>query len=108
MPLSCWSVICFIWQKLVGESSECNCNCNNQNVDWESLPDDLSRLPAQYVHECRKVCKRWHALTSTPSFIELQLARTTPTLLAAFLSTILSFVFLVQRTKVIRPKCANK
>ncbi|GFY89134.1 hypothetical protein Acr_06g0010740 [Actinidia rufa] len=47
------------------------------------LPDDiiidiLSRLPAECVLECRKVCRLWLALTSTPHFIEMHLKRATP------------------------------
>ncbi|XP_057495107.1 F-box protein At3g07870-like [Actinidia eriantha] len=47
------------------------------------LPDDiiidiLSRLPAECVLECRKVCRMWLALTSTPHFIEMHLKRATP------------------------------
>ncbi|KAM7491723.1 hypothetical protein LguiA_034644 [Lonicera macranthoides] len=50
------------------------------------IPDDviidiLSRLPADCVVKCQRVCRKWRALTSSPSFAELHLERgatTTP------------------------------
>ncbi|KAJ4848905.1 hypothetical protein Tsubulata_022658 [Turnera subulata] len=68
MALHCSSVVLYIWQKLVGEFAWCKkykklagefASCNNQNVDWDSLPDELlvdilSRLPADCVLGCRK------------------------------------------------------
>ncbi|KAM7481761.1 hypothetical protein LguiB_006344 [Lonicera macranthoides] len=48
------------------------------------LPDDitveiLSRLPFNCVLECQRVSKKWRALTSSPSFTELHLKRSTTT-----------------------------
>jgi F-box interacting protein len=45
-----------------------------------NIPDDvivniLSRLPAEYVMQCRRVCKKWRALTSSPYFVELHIKR---------------------------------
>ncbi|KAJ4838767.1 hypothetical protein Tsubulata_040787 [Turnera subulata] len=75
-----WSLIPYLWQKLLG-------GVYSKKVEIESLPDDLiinilSRLPADHVLECRRVCKRWRALTSTSSFARLQLKRATPGILA--------------------------
>ncbi|CAI9103571.1 OLC1v1002082C1 [Oldenlandia corymbosa var. corymbosa] len=47
------------------------------------LPDDvminiLSRLPAESLLACQKVCKQWRSLTSSPCFIRLFLQRVTP------------------------------
>uniref|UniRef100_A0A5B6YUS3 F-box domain-containing protein n=1 Tax=Davidia involucrata TaxID=16924 RepID=A0A5B6YUS3_DAVIN len=52
----------------------------------EPLPDDividiLSRLPVECVLQCRRVCKQWKALTSTPYFVEIHLKRATPTVI---------------------------
>ncbi|KAJ4822169.1 hypothetical protein Tsubulata_020775 [Turnera subulata] len=69
--------------------------CFNSKADVASalpLPDDviidiLSRLPADHVLQCRKVCKRWRALTSTAYFAQLQLQRATPVVLAGCLDS---------------------
>ncbi|XVF06073.1 hypothetical protein REPUB_Repub06bG0016900 [Reevesia pubescens] len=50
----------------------------------------LSRLPAEHVIQCRQVCKRWRALSSTKDFIDLHLKRATPTLIAQFTESHLS------------------
>ncbi|KAM7485398.1 hypothetical protein LguiA_001407 [Lonicera macranthoides] len=49
-----------------------------------ALPDDvivniLSRLPADCVLDCRRVCRKWRALTSSPYFAELHIKRATTT-----------------------------
>ncbi|KAJ4841326.1 hypothetical protein Tsubulata_039531, partial [Turnera subulata] len=69
--------------------------CFNSKADVASalpLPDDviidiLSRLPADHVLQCRRVCKRWRALTSTAYFAQLQLQRATPVVLAGCLDS---------------------
>ncbi|KAJ4846042.1 hypothetical protein Tsubulata_002559 [Turnera subulata] len=78
------SLIPNLWKKLARVSA----SGKNRKVDLlESLPDEiiidiLSRLPADFILKCRRVCKRWRALTITPYFAELQLMRATPTLIA--------------------------
>ena len=52
------------------------------------LPDDiiidiLSRLLAECVLECRKVCRVWLALTSMPHFIEMHHKRAIPEILCS-------------------------
>ncbi|KAM7478443.1 hypothetical protein LguiA_026656 [Lonicera macranthoides] len=47
--------------------------------------DILSRLPADCVLECRKVCRKWCALTSSPYFAKLHLKRATTTPPSLFL-----------------------
>ncbi|KAH7839268.1 hypothetical protein Vadar_002016 [Vaccinium darrowii] len=51
-----------------------------QDLPQEILIDILSRLPGDCVLECRRVCKQWLALTSTPQFVEMHLERATPVL----------------------------
>ncbi|KAI8531802.1 hypothetical protein RHMOL_Rhmol11G0164200 [Rhododendron molle] len=51
-----------------------------RDLPEDILIDILSRLPGDYVLECRRVCKQWLALTSTPNFVELHLKRATPVL----------------------------
>ncbi|KAJ4832903.1 hypothetical protein Tsubulata_048203, partial [Turnera subulata] len=60
---------------------------NMKKAAFESLPDEiiieiLSRLPADFIVECRRVCKRWLVLTTTPAFAELQLMRATTVIVA--------------------------
>ncbi|KAJ4841327.1 hypothetical protein Tsubulata_039533 [Turnera subulata] len=79
MDVHCWSLIPYMWQKLLAVL--------HLKVEVASLPDDviidiLSRLPADQLLECRRVCKGWRALTKTNSFAELQLKRATPVILA--------------------------
>ncbi|KAJ4831490.1 hypothetical protein Tsubulata_004721 [Turnera subulata] len=74
------SLIPYLWKKLAGVFDK------NKKTDFDSLPDEiiidiLSRLPADFIFECRRVCKRWQALTRTTFFVELQLVRATPTIL---------------------------
>ncbi|KAJ4822157.1 hypothetical protein Tsubulata_020759 [Turnera subulata] len=82
MVVFCWSSILY---KLAGVFA----GGKTKKLDTESFSDDviidiLSRLPADHVLECRRVCKRWLALTSTASFAELQLKRATPAIVAGF------------------------
>ncbi|CAI9118782.1 OLC1v1020392C1 [Oldenlandia corymbosa var. corymbosa] len=54
----------------------------DRRVEVKQLPDDvivdiLSRLPAERVVECRRVCKRWRSLASSQYFIDLHLSRAT-------------------------------
>ncbi|RAL37029.1 hypothetical protein DM860_003951 [Cuscuta australis] len=53
------------------------CMCPRQNKGFDRFPDDilvniLSRLPADAVLQCRKVCRHWRTLTSSTHFITVQ------------------------------------
>ncbi|KAG8369028.1 hypothetical protein BUALT_Bualt15G0107600 [Buddleja alternifolia] len=68
MVLQCYSWILHLFQRAIGDYDD---------VDYFSnVPDDiieniLSRLPAQTVGQCQKVCKKWHMLASSLHFIGL-------------------------------------
>ncbi|RAL37031.1 hypothetical protein DM860_003953 [Cuscuta australis] len=53
------------------------CMCPRQNKGFDRFPDDilvniLSRLPADAVLQCRKVCRHWRTLTFSTHFITVQ------------------------------------
>ncbi|KAF7128156.1 hypothetical protein RHSIM_Rhsim11G0104100 [Rhododendron simsii] len=80
MVLECLTWIPCLWDKLI-----CSLNISKdgfavQDLPSEILVDILSRLPGDCVLECRRVCKQWLALTSTPNFVEMHLKRATPVL----------------------------
>ncbi|KAF7127355.1 hypothetical protein RHSIM_Rhsim11G0104000 [Rhododendron simsii] len=80
MVLECLTWIPCLWDKLI-----CSLNISKdgfavQDLPREILVDILSRLPGDCVLECRRVCKEWLALTSTPNFVEMHLKRATPVL----------------------------
>ncbi|KAJ4841753.1 hypothetical protein Tsubulata_003042 [Turnera subulata] len=86
MGVSCWSLIPYLWQKLLAIAGLYS------KVDVPSLPDAviidiLSRLPADHVLQCRRVCKEWRALTSTACFAQLQLKRATSEILIGVLDS---------------------
>ncbi|PSS28887.1 F-box protein like [Actinidia chinensis var. chinensis] len=60
------------------------CTTTNHNNGFvrllpeEIIIDILSRLPADCVLKCRRVCKEWLALTSTPYFTKMHLKRAAP------------------------------
>ncbi|VFQ80308.1 unnamed protein product [Cuscuta campestris] len=60
--------------------------CPNKGFGFGPFPDDiliniLSRLPADAVLRCRKVCRHWRSLTSSTDFIALQNQRAPSVLL---------------------------
>ncbi|KAM7481763.1 hypothetical protein LguiB_006346 [Lonicera macranthoides] len=72
------------WDQLVGLCTSCkkgSARCLSDDITIEIL----SRLPADCVLECRRVCRKWRALTSSPSFAELHLKRATTTPPSLFL-----------------------
>ncbi|XP_058191705.1 putative F-box protein At3g17480 [Rhododendron vialii] len=80
MVLECLTRIPHLWDKLI-----CSFIIRKAGFFMRDLPEDilidiLSRLPGDYVLECRRVCKQWLALTLTPNFVELHLKRATPVL----------------------------
>ncbi|KAH7833987.1 hypothetical protein Vadar_011689 [Vaccinium darrowii] len=58
-----------------------------QDLPEEILTDILSRLPVGCVLKCRRVCKQWLALTSTPQFVEMHVKQATPVLLLQFVDS---------------------
>ncbi|KAM7481762.1 hypothetical protein LguiB_006345 [Lonicera macranthoides] len=77
MVLECLTWIPHIWGQLVSPFI-----ILHQKSPIRPLPDDitmdiLSRLPVDCILVCRRVCKNWRALTSSPCFAELQLKKST-------------------------------
>ncbi|KAJ4838876.1 hypothetical protein Tsubulata_050324, partial [Turnera subulata] len=78
MVVSWWSSIRY---KFAGGKSK--------KADFACLPDDviidiLSRLPADHLLQCQRVCKKWRLLTSTASFAQLQVRRGAPVILGCY------------------------
>ncbi|KAM7481750.1 hypothetical protein LguiB_006333 [Lonicera macranthoides] len=74
MVFECLTWIPFIWGQLLSPFTK--------KRPIRPLPDDLtieilSRLPITCILECRRVCRKWRSLTSSPSLAELHLQRDT-------------------------------
>ncbi|KAI9114878.1 hypothetical protein K1719_013891 [Acacia pycnantha] len=55
--------------------------CKIQTLPPNIIIDILSRLPIKSILSCRRVCKSWLRLISHPRFVELQLARSSTSIL---------------------------
>lgn len=76
-----------VWGKLVDKKD-----------DAIPLPDEvivniLSRLPADGVLKCRRVCRCWRNLTSTRYFADLHLQRSTPAIYGHVYDSDVGFIF---------------
>ncbi|XP_058191708.1 putative F-box protein At3g23260 [Rhododendron vialii] len=102
MVLECLTWIPHLWDKLI-----CSLIIRKASFFMRDLPEDilidiLSRLPGDYVLECRRVCKQWLALTLTPNFIELHLKRATPVLFVPWLFDMFIFDERARAKKMIK------
>lgn len=75
-----WKWIPNLWDWLICSLHIQKLGFSMRDLPQEILIDILSRLPGDCVLECRRVCKQWLALTSTPQFVEMHLERATPVL----------------------------
>ncbi|KAK4266445.1 hypothetical protein QN277_027366 [Acacia crassicarpa] len=55
--------------------------CKIQTLPPNIIIDILSRLPIKSILSCKRVCKSWLRLISHPRFVELQLARSSTSIL---------------------------
>lgn len=83
MVLQCLTWFPHLWSQLV-----CPVSIHKKGF-VRPFPEDiiidiLSRLPADDIFECRKVCKQWLELTSTPFFAELHCKRSAPVLFVQY------------------------
>ncbi|CAK7340598.1 unnamed protein product [Dovyalis caffra] len=77
----------FLWDPLVGTFiTQQSRMADTEHVSNDVLIEILSWLPADCILDCQRVCRKWQALTSTPSFAELQLKRAAPGILASYMS----------------------
>ncbi|OMO56863.1 hypothetical protein CCACVL1_26219 [Corchorus capsularis] len=65
MELQCLSWILHIWSELVSTRW---IEFQIDNLPGDLIVEILSRLPAEEVLKCRRVCKKWRTLTSTRHF----------------------------------------
>ncbi|GFY89107.1 hypothetical protein Acr_06g0010470 [Actinidia rufa] len=77
MVLQCLTWIPHLWDQLL-YSVTIHKNGFVRPLPEEIIIDILSRLPADCVLECRVVCRKWLALTSTPYFVEMHCKRAAP------------------------------
>lgn len=76
-----------VWGKLVDKKDDAI------PLPDEVIVDILSRLPADGVLKCRRVCRCWRNLTSTRYFADLHLQRSTPAIYGHVYDSDVGFIF---------------
>ncbi|RAL52326.1 hypothetical protein DM860_016175 [Cuscuta australis] len=83
-------VECIAW---VLASLHLLCSLRSKNKGLVHFPDDilidvLSRLPADAIQQCRRVCRHWRTLTSSTYFNMLQSQRASSALVQVDMATL--------------------